>query len=532
MKLRSLLPMAAFAALVLTGCSKDDVVAPNQEPTVTEGYATFKINLPSTPGSRAVDYQVEGSPEEYRVNYVKLLIFSKSSSDTEPMFSEAITLNGNNGAPWTDQNGDITVSGGVTARIGKIVEGTEYYVVVLLNGNDLTVPASTSVSYSNWLETTQDESVIGKSSNMGFLMTNATLLNTTDNSISALVKIDTGKIGKTENEAQNNGPAANVYVERVCSKVTIDNGSFNQFDIEGSDNVATITNWDLDITNKKSHAILNTLEASMYTSSGSRYVAPTEFATGYKRLTWGTDHNYDDVTNGDFNILDVNDAESFIGTITNPKYCLENTLSKDQLKKDRATRVVFKATYKLSKLSSAETLYKLTNNATIYTKAEVLNFVKEKAELTLKSANITVEAKDVTTGGFYTLNDVVTIKDNGTVLDDGSLKNVALAMGLGDGVAVKGIGVYIDGVTYYPAYIKHFELDKNEADKTGKYGVVRNNWYELKVTKISAIGEPTRPDTQDPDQPMEPGDIDEEKSYIDVAINILKWAKRTQNVDL
>ena len=83
---------------------------------------------------------------------------------------------------------------------------------------------------------------------------------------------------------------------------------------------------------------------------------------------------------------------------------------------------------------------------------------------------------------------------------------------------------------YYAAtYIKHFGehytqlVDMEGANYLGRYGVVRNNWYDMNVTKVG-IGSPTVPGDE--------GNLDEEESYINVEINILSWAKREQNVEL
>lgn len=60
----------------------------------------------------------------------------------------------------------------------------------------------------------------------------------------------------------------------------------------------------------------------------------------------------------------------------------------------------------------------------------------------------------------------------------------------------------------------------------GRYGVVRNNWYNLNIQSVRKIGSPI-PVTPDgtPD--------DEIENYLSVKIHILSWAKRTtQSVDL
>ena len=55
--------------------------------------------------------------------------------------------------------------------------------------------------------------------------------------------------------------------------------------------------------------------------------------------------------------------------------------------------------------------------------------------------------------------------------------------------------------------------------------MVRNNWYDISVTSIKALGSPNV--TEVTNEP-----VDKKESYISVKINVLSWAKRTQSVDL
>ena len=59
----------------------------------------------------------------------------------------------------------------------------------------------------------------------------------------------------------------------------------------------------------------------------------------------------------------------------------------------------------------------------------------------------------------------------------------------------------------------------------GRYGVLRNNWYELSVTSVSGPGDAEVPSIEDEwDDPKE--------AFVKIQVNILSWAKRQQNVDL
>ena len=107
------------------------------------------------------------------------------------------------------------------------------------------------------------------------------------------------------------------------------------------------------------------------------------------------------------------------------------------------------------------------------------------------------------------------------------------------------ISIYRGGNCYYQILIKHFGdaltpwsgnntqntpttgvvYDGGDAKYLGRYGVLRNNWYNLSITGVNKIGTPdiTVPDNT-PDDNLD--------SYISVKINVLSWATRQQNVTL
>lgn len=111
--------------------------------------------------------------------------------------------------------------------------------------------------------------------------------------------------------------------------------------------------------------------------------------------------------------------------------------------------------------------------------------------------------------------------------------------------AVGSMVYYKNGVSYYTVRIKHFGDDltpwnknelgvkagevyptTNQAENwLGRYGVLRNNWYDITVQGVKGLGSATVPELT--------GTTDDElDSYIAVQINVLSWAKRTQNATL
>ena len=92
------------------------------------------------------------------------------------------------------------------------------------------------------------------------------------------------------------------------------------------------------------------------------------------------------------------------------------------------------------------------------------------------------------------------------------------------------------GATYYIARVKHFgsltpwssgqNYGTDNATYLGRYGMLRNNWYELEVGNVYGPGYPGVPPV-DPNQPD-----DENEKYLSVSVKILSWAKRSDTVDL
>ena len=225
-----------------------------------------------------------------------------------------------------------------------------------------------------------------------------------------------------------------------------------------------------------------------------------------------------------------------------PLYCLENTFDINNMKQGQTTRVLLKATYTPSAVTTEKdkTFFMIGNSSDIWTVTTLANQIKSKAEEVLNNKT------DVT----VTLNDE--IKAAGTHILDAT--NVTIKLGEVDKTADivdqinnklgfdkdKGVGIktYKNGESYYIARIKHFGDDltpwsagsetygENNLNWLGRYGVLRNNWYDLTVNSISGPGYPDVPKVN-PDVPD-----DENTKYINVSVKILDWAKRSQSVDL
>ncbi|UVV56024.1 Mfa1 fimbrilin C-terminal domain-containing protein [Bacteroides fragilis] len=96
--------------------------------------------------------------------------------------------------------------------------------------------------------------------------------------------------------------------------------------------------------------------------------------------------------------------------------------------------------------------------------------------------------------------------------------------------------VYYNGYCYYVVPIRHFAKGEvaeytggeYQPHHLGRYGIVRNNYYQITINDITQPGEPITDPTVDPST-----DKDDETNYwIKVSIKVLSWKIRTQNVIL
>ena len=562
----------AVVATALVGCSSSDDLATDvkgNESKTEATYAKFTIQLPIVSGTRtAGDPSFEGgTANEYAVKDAQLVIFQKSgASEGDYKFVE--TVNIGNLEPWSDQtpaNEGVTRYANITAQLNGVSldkTGNEYFALIILNNDGqskVTLPTTKGTTYSAWnvANKVQGAAAFLDSSN-GFYMANAPLYSTGEPTTLVPIK----GVYSTKAEAQTN-PATTVYVERGMAKVTVNGSDFTINDASSTYNTdqVKINQWTLDVLNKSTFPVHVT--TGLKTDFAGIWTTPRFVATGTpKRVYWGKDPNYDKSTlttvsacQDEFYIVD-NNGKTYNGdpsstftwsANTTPLYCLENTFDLDNMKQGQTTRVVFKATYTPHNLTGTDkTFFMIGNNTQIWTKDALVAQITSKAKEMLNSTTVVVTINTdapLLKGGSHLLSSAdVTIME-GSVDKTAAFDYATLNTKLGldntemdaNGNPKVGIKTYENGECYYIARIKHFnELTPWASGQTytdnatflGRYGVLRNNWYDLTVSKVSAPGYPDVPVVN----PTEPDD--EDTKYINVEVKILDWAKRSQQVEL
>lgn len=575
MKIKHLFGLAVIAAMTASCSSNEDLGTAGPGTGTNEagvGYATFSINLPTTSGTRAAsDPEFKpGDDNEYKVNDATLLIFKKGEATKEGDFTFVESAELGSMAPWKDPSETgVTTHAKITAKLEHVDKTDGYYALVLLNNGTgknvkVTLPEK-NAKFSDWnVDTNKDKEATNEiaNTNNGFYMANAPLFN--NNNVTTLVAIDKNKIYPTEEQAAKSA-ATDVYVERGLAKVTLGTGTTTAKPVTSATyqgDEVTISKWALDVTNKKTFPIHNvdglTTEFPTIWSNDATTASTTNKATtqrfvdnndktSVKRVYWGKDPNYDNkdndktALNAEFNyVANANVKED----PAKPLYCLENTFNLDNMMQGQTTRVVFKATYKPKSLPKNETtFYKIGKNTAIWSEADLMQEIEAAVASVISGAagktTVTLKAKgnDITAAGtHYITADNITVTDVTAETIEKAITAINTQLGLKETDKV-GISTYAGGESYYIARIKHFGDDltswesgqsygKNNLEFLGRYGVLRNNWYELTVQSVSGPGYPSVPDVK-PNTPD-----DEDDNYINVSVKILDWAKRSQKVDL
>lgn len=592
MKLNKFL-LSAIAAASLTACSDSPEIVDNNKGHWNAdgtGYVSLSISMPDNVGSKGSsannDIFEKGDDNEYAVKNATLVIFSGDTDDEASMKIEAaydLPLS------FTTEGGDgnqIISKGKLTKQINKITKTYAKALVILnmpsnlhLDGNSLTydVTTATGTTTETFNGTFTDFQALQSKLNVdvddtkGFTMTNAPLTKgqsgttvPTTGETTTLATINKDNIKPTAEEASNH-PAAEIYVERSVAKVTVNNSTGTPPTITTNTNIKySIDGYVLDNTNTTSYIVRNADEtatkwynlksksASVSGSDQYRFIGTSPVYGSYYRTYWAKDPNYTNPAGetGQAKVgLETNTTYDTFTSIDKASYCRENTFDVENQTQENTTRAILRVQMWTGEDGNkGHTYYMYNDDATTFTDnlaSAANNIVNNLAGVPSGTTVQEVELEDPVKGKakikYIKINSNATEVSTGNIFE--SLKNY-----FGD------ITVYTNGYAYYPVLIKHFgdQLTPWNIEGTGKewsttqpstnniypgtdeecnnnylgrYGVVRNNWYEL---NIKSVKRPGKPGINTPDNTPD----DELDSYISVSINILSWAKRSQDVDL
>lgn len=421
--------------------------------------------------------------------------------------------------------------------------------------------------------------------NNGIFMTNAPLCtkpggkaDPTGAQIKTLADV-TNNIYTTEAEAKSK-PAAEIYVERAVAKVTVQNktGELEANKANTASKISyTLNSWAVDNTNKKSYIVrqydenwnkLNSDKVATTDDYKYRFVWSTPVnpnatdANKLYRTAFAQDPEYETTTAaGNYNQMASNASMTLSPTFGNdhPQYCNENTFKVTAQNQDQTTRVVLGVKMSAPGTSTYDAdLYTVNDNKeVVYTEASLAERLKK---ILLQESDVkdwtATHATDASFDITFNTNDAGT-----TTIKEATFKGKTAAGATEETLktfttdlnkALPNIVRYKGGVAYYAVRIKHFgdtegtpwnvagqgvtaggnsliypnpSAGASDGWFLGRYGVVRNNWYDISVNKIQTLGDATTPALSNtPDDVLE--------DYISVSINVLSWSKHSQGADL
>lgn len=304
-----------------------------------------------------------------------------------------------------------------------------------------------------------------------------------------------------------------------------------------------------------------------YWGEDPNYAADPETTTaGTPVNKWGSVSKYPGEKCNFIHVTDISKLSKNTGA-NYPQYCMENTFNVQNMNEDQTTRAIVKVKLTPNTTDADGSFYIVNNDKSKFfnlagikelVKTHILacNAVTTEAltsgtaavnvndivlEPVVGSPNWKVTSFKVTYGTTTATTTAVVKTYNTTTADVVSDVNKALST----------VTKYTEGYAYYPIRIKHFgsgdvttglgdglvtwvAANHTQADRyndnsdekfLGRYGVLRNNWYDLGINSISGVGSPVIPNA--------PGTPDDElESFISVRINVLSWAKRVQRENL
>lgn len=484
--------LLAVAAALSFSCSKD----PNNGLALNQDVAYLALAFPTEPMGRA-NTSDPGTAVE-----------SKMGTATVLLFNDALQCLGSTEFAKFTTPGDLD-SKEVPAKTTKI------FVVV----NNYTTGwglATAAVSGKSWEAINTYAAVTGANlaTNDAFVMANSG-----DKDKGGLIDVTLYETA----DAAKNAPAL-VAVDRLASKVTVTTAT----PVVATNGKFAFQGWALNTVNQTSRLYAERVPyanataadvAGVYRRDKNYFKA--DFPIASADLTTYIKANYVWLSNAP--LSDVNKTTSDV------LYCPENTMDADAQLWGHTTKVVVKGKYAPERDAKGTVLTTDDSyfwwNGNYYSTANLKVEYKLPTQIGLKTDLIKfLAAADATFGAL-----TPTEQEENTNID-AAIDNLNATSGIVG--RYKAVRYFHESVSYYDALIRHDSgVTTNMA--LGRYGVVRNNTYNITITEVKGPGTPWIPDPTDPEDPSKPTDPDDEVDVnLSIQVTVLPWTVWAQDVVL
>lgn len=583
MKVKSLILAMAACAGLFTACSDEiDQVIGNGNETKADAYMTLVFTTPSSSGTGAAagengDGTQDAITGEYEINDANIFLFQ------DDLLKQIVTKSGKS---ITESDGSGNAQKVYTAEKVQVSTGTfKVYVVVNETTNQELTKLPTGTSLASFqakvfaaAQTTGDYCRTGH-----FLMTNAFVMGNGDPAGTE------GIVTITDDNTVDNPAKVSINVERAAAKIamTIPTGQTVEIKNAGGEKIGTAF--------FKSYKVINTRNDAFFLKRVSASITDFTPTIGGDETNSGpTATNY--VLENRFNEKsafigqksDWEAAEGFYQKYYSRKYntyvawrkmessenqtlayCLENTMKQNDQVEGFVTTVIFRAIY-TPEASLIKGKKPADWDGTFY------RYPKGSGESVF----------------YYTLQDLIDAiygsmdeaKKQGVFGLTIDMDASAIAAHL-SGITQKDLyetystEQYPQGYCYYNYIIRHANNNDNELRGVMEHVIVRNNVYQLAVNSVAGVGSissgtngpsaedmipdpnnpgqeipgpgvdepengsnPEIPGVVDPEGPVEPETpiipidpetpTEQQKTYLEVSVKVLKWVLRSNNMDL
>lgn len=589
MTIRSLLLAASVAAL-LAGCAKEDdspqegTGGTTTVPAGTTG--TMNVSLKYAIETRADQEYDDGEDSESRAQDLTIYFFDDDKNYLGSSYVSDLSQDDSK-----DDNVTSTITVDVPTNIVQTLydnseEEAKMYVVAVLNKGTFTPQITDdNKSYADFNQACRI-ALTDAAKTDNFMMTSSNYLKDISGTQTemALTPITKEYVGLKSDDKATPPRTVTIAVERVVAKVMVQEKEGKLLNILGWGlNVTNKTFYP--VKNFGGNQFLGLLASSYQNWLPNTDNKPWNNSTDM-RSHWAVDPNYakgeatiEDKSN-DFNKFSFSDPSS--AKAKEALYCFENTTVETMQQRNATTSAVIVAQFypenfekDVSWIKWNDDAYSGENDYATFVEAVVqevdggnqtiTQYYKEKengstdvngkkySPLSAEDFTCTyntVEEKKITFGeestviGYEDAELQVKLENSDMVLytiTDGQASEAASAPTKINEAIKKALTdnpptVYYKGYCYYVVPIRHFAKDE-VADYTGgeyqpnhlgRYGIVRNNYYQITINDITQPGEPITDPTVDPST-----DKDDETNYwINVSIKVLSWKVRTQEVTL
>ena len=529
----------ALIGAILTGCENN---VPENNGDEAKAYMSVRISMASTAGTRAVDGGfAQGTADEQKIFQNKSIFLFYDATGNWVTSGQLMTqeeLGTGNPVPGGDHEDQFNdyekeayiVLSGPDAELQESKQ-----VLTVVNYNDCASLKYLSLTDALAKITTHTDDP----ANAGFLMSTSVYVK--DGEI-----VNTTAIDPSLNIKQDAGEAkahpVDIYIERASAKAELKSNSssdpnFGKLTVAAgkgivvdgvlSDVTVAINGWTLNNVHESTYLVKQLDDSWISTAPFTGW----NWAENH-RSYWAKGKNYGAATGAGNTVYAYQHATTAHDGNT-PMYCYENTVADPKCGKGVASpnvnTVLIAAQFKVG-TEDYQNLYEyygvFYKEATY--KTVILEQLKNKK---IKKGSLGSDV-DLVAGDFNFVKDGSTVagikfslKDNVTYTLNGVEKTKAEIETEINAISyISEAKGYANGQCFYQIPVEHL----GAASTFAQYGMVRNHWYEISISKINHVGEPV----YDPEIPIPEIPAETQEYYLAAEIHVLSWHVVTQDVEL